>query len=307
MRLRVFQGLVQARSLCLPMIALLAAFSAVGCQAPLKHYALHGRVISKSAETQQVTVDHDEIPGFMPAMAMPYPVKDLQGLNDVQPGDVINADVVARNQADYWLEHIEITDKSGRGKEVVTAPHELAIGEKVPDVSLTNEDGAKLTLSKFKGKSVLVTFVYTRCPLPTFCPLISSEFAAIHKELGASPQAKAKTHLISITLDPTLRHAPCAAQVRLGVSAGRRQRLSGLGLRAHFPGGFADSGDRLRTRVLPARESDLPLHEHRFAGARWHRGRNMAGKCLENRRRSDRDSKNGRLATIMTTTTGGKR
>ncbi len=209
MRLRVpLRGSGQARFAWVPLIALILAFSGAGCQAPLKHYALHGRVISKSAETQQVTVDHDEIPGFMPAMAMPYQVKDLQGLNDVQPGDTINADVVERSQADYWLEHIEITDKSGRGKEAVTAPHELTIGEKVPDVSLTNQDGAKLTLSKFKGKSVLITFVYTRCPLPTFCPLISSEFAAIHKDLGSSPQAKAKTHLMSITLDPVYDTPP---------------------------------------------------------------------------------------------------
>jgi len=179
-----------------------------GCQAPEKHFALRGQVLSKSAENNQLMIKHDTIPGFMMAMTMPYPVKDPQGFNDVQPGDQITADVVVQNDSSYWLEHVAITDKSGRGTITATQPHELAPGEKVPDVPLTNQDGKTLHLSRFKGKAVLVTFIYTRCPLPTFCPLISSEFAAIHKELAKTPAEYKGTHLISVSIDPSYDTPP---------------------------------------------------------------------------------------------------
>ena len=179
-----------------------------GCQSSSeKHYALHGRVISKDVSAQQLTVDNENIPGFMPAMTMPYPVKDPQGLNTVQPGDKISADVVVKDG--YWLQHLTVTDTSGRGKlPAETASHELAPGDKVPDVPMIDQDGKTLHLRQFKGKAVLLTFIYTRCPLPNFCPLISSEFAEIHKELKKNPDDLKRTHLVSISLDPAYDTAP---------------------------------------------------------------------------------------------------
>jgi Cu/Ag efflux protein CusF len=88
------------------------AFTA-GCQTqdPEKHYALRGRVVSKDVSAQQITVDNENIPGFMPAMTMPYPVKDPQGLDAVQPGDKITADVVVQSKDAYFLQHLTITDR----------------------------------------------------------------------------------------------------------------------------------------------------------------------------------------------------
>src|SRR5580698_9320167 len=102
---------------CAALILLAGGLAfAAGCQTqnPEKHYALRGRVISKDPSAQQITVDNEDIPDFMPAMTMPYPVKDSQGLDAVQPGDKITADVVVKNG--YWLQHLSITDTSGRGK-----------------------------------------------------------------------------------------------------------------------------------------------------------------------------------------------
>jgi protein SCO1 len=178
-----------------------------GCQSSEKHYALRGRVISKDASAQQLTVDNEDIPGFMPAMTMPYPVKDPQGLDAVQPGDQISADVEVKDG--YWLQHLAITDQSGRGKlPTETASQELALGATVPDVPMIDQDGKTLHLRQFKGKAVLLTFIYTRCPLPNFCPLISSEFAEIHKQLKKDPGDLKRTHLISISLDPAYDTAP---------------------------------------------------------------------------------------------------
>ena len=140
-------------------------------------------------------------------MTMPYPVKDTQGLAEVEPGDRITANVVVRNNDDYWLEHITITDKSERGSVSASPPHELLPGEAVPDVALINQDGKMLHLSQFKGKALLLTFIYTRCPLPTFCPLISSEFAEIQSELAKNPTDYDRTHLV-ISLDPNYDTPP---------------------------------------------------------------------------------------------------
>ena len=191
------------------LLTLFAAFAAcAGCQVSPKRYSLQGQVLTKDLDTKQLTVNHDAIPGFMPAMAMPYPVKDLQGLTNAEPGDKVSADVVVESKDKYWLEHVIITDKSGRGSVTATAPHELLPGQAVPDVPLINQDGKTIHLTQFKGQAVLLTFIYTRCPLPTFCPLISSEFASIHKEMAKSSADLRKTHLLSISLDPTYDTAP---------------------------------------------------------------------------------------------------
>ena len=180
-----------------------------GCQESPKRYALRGHVLGKDQDAQRLTINHQAVPGFMPAMAMSYNVKDSQGLGAVEPGDNITADVVVANTDTYWLEHLAITDSSGRSAAVpATQPGELQPGRPVPDVALTNQDGKTLHLRQFKGQAVLITFIYTRCPLPNFCPLVSSEFAAIQKDLAQTPSDFAKTHLVSISLDPSYDTAP---------------------------------------------------------------------------------------------------
>jgi protein SCO1 len=210
MNVRLLPGFRQQNmGLAVAWIALASLFIVSGCQSPEKHYALHGRVVAKDASAMQVTVNHQYIPGFMPAMTMPYPVKDSQALDAVEPGDQISADVVVQNKDAYWLDHLVITDQTGRGSvPATTVAHELAPGDAVPDVPLINQDGKALHLRQFKGQAVLLTFIYTRCPLPTFCPLISSEFAAIHKELKTNPDDVKRTHLISVSLDPAYDTPP---------------------------------------------------------------------------------------------------
>jgi protein SCO1 len=185
-------------------LTLLAVLLAVlnGCQTQEKHYVLRGRVVDKSAGAGQLSVDGENIPGFMAAMIMPYSVKDPEGLAKVKPGDRITADVVVKNN-NYWLERLTITHQSGRGSvPAATTAHEPLPGEAVPDIPLINQDGKTLHLGQFKGKAVLLTFIYTRCPFPTYCPLISTQFAAIQNELAKSPADYDRTHLVSITLDP---------------------------------------------------------------------------------------------------------
>lgn len=182
---------------------LLLLAGSVGCSRA-KKYSLQGQVVSKSVTTNEVTVNHADIPGFMPAMTMPYRVKDPAVVQELQPGDKIAAEViVAKGGNDYWLEDVRITDESGRGQvKPAAAPHMLMPGERVADVALANQDGRTVHLSDFAGKALLVTFIYTRCPMPNFCPRLSSQFARIHDALKKNPGDYSKTHLLTISFDP---------------------------------------------------------------------------------------------------------
>jgi len=99
----------------LACVVLGSVVTATGCRSKYKRYALHGQVVRKNAEANQITIKADEIPGFMAAMTMPYKVHDPAEPQKVEPGDVISADVVTTSDGkDYWLENIKVLDSSGR-------------------------------------------------------------------------------------------------------------------------------------------------------------------------------------------------
>ena len=190
-----------------PILMLALSSLLLGCQARTntKQYAVEGSVLRKSPTSQEITIHHGDIPGFMPAMTMQYRVSDAASYREIQPGDKIKAELFVKSEGaglDYWLASIQITDRSQRGSAVDNSPHELSVGEAIPDVPLLNQDGKTIRLSQFKGQALLVTFIYTRCPLPTFCPRITSQFAAIHDALKKDQQISGKAHLVSISFDP---------------------------------------------------------------------------------------------------------
>lgn len=176
-------------------------FVLCSCGKSGRHYNFEGRVVSKVPETHMLVVDHENIPGFMAAMTMPYPVVTSVDLSAVEPGDRINARVVVHEDGNYELDQVTVTDSSHRQKEVKET-RQLYPGEVIPDVGLVDQDGKTIQLSDFRGKTVLLTFIYTRCPMPTFCPRLSSLFAAVNKELAKDPKEYARTQLVSVSIDP---------------------------------------------------------------------------------------------------------
>jgi protein SCO1/2 len=170
----------------------------------IKRYPMRGEVVAKSIATGEITVKHGDIPGFMMAMTMPYRVKNPGMVEELQPGDKIAAEVVfGSDRSDYWLEDVRITDESARGQaQPATGTRMLMPGARVPDIALVSQDGRTIHLSDFAGKALLVTFIYTRCPMPDFCPRLSSQFAQIHEELKKNPGDYSQTHLLTISFDP---------------------------------------------------------------------------------------------------------
>ena len=129
------------------------------------------------------------------------PIADPNDLDRLSPGDQITADVVVTPDH-IQLKNIVVVKKSD-GKSAPTGA-QLQPSERegpVPDFALVNQDGKRIDLRQYRGSSVLLTFIYTRCPLPDYCPLMSHNFAEIEKALVKSPDIYGKTHLLSISFD----------------------------------------------------------------------------------------------------------
>jgi protein SCO1/2 len=169
-----------------------------------KVYRLRGKVVSTTAATGEVTVDHEAIPGFMEAMTMPYKLKDPSILGELHADDVITADVLVSQGADgdVLLDHIVVVAQAKPDYRPTIVYHVPAPGDAVPDFRLSNQDGRAIHLSQFRGQDLLITFIYTRCPLPNFCPLVTRNFAAIEKQLASRPALYKRTHLLSVSFDP---------------------------------------------------------------------------------------------------------
>ena len=196
--------LVARRPFAAAVMFCLAVFAGA-CSKPqvaTQHYRLKGKVLSIDKSQNQVLVDHEAIPGFMDAMAMPYTVKDPALLNSLAPNDQITADLVV-SAGRAWLENIVVMGKgaqAGTRSESHFYPPET--GAEAPNFTLLNQDGKKVQLNSYKGRAVLLTFIYTRCPLPDYCPLMDRNFAEIDRELAKSPGEYSKTHLLSVSFDP---------------------------------------------------------------------------------------------------------
>jgi protein SCO1/2 len=104
--------------------------------------------------------------------------------------------------SDYWLENVKVTGHAAQPPaNGPKAFHMPAPGEEVPDFAFTDQDGKHISLHQFRGKTLMVTFVYTRCPFPDFCPRMSSNFGEIYKQLGSNASL-AETQLLSVSFDP---------------------------------------------------------------------------------------------------------
>jgi len=193
-------------AVCLTMMA--AAWLA-GCrpaESP-RTYPIRGQILS-IGETRvdgrrELSVKHEDIPGFMPAMSMAYFVKTPAMLDGIGPGDLFTATLVV-NGSDV---HLDALRKTGHaelppGSRPVRVMEVMDPGEQVPDDELVDQEGRTRKLSDWRGKTLAVTFVYTRCPLPDFCPLMDRRFADVQRAIGADAALRARAHLVSISFDP---------------------------------------------------------------------------------------------------------
>jgi protein SCO1 len=164
--------------------AALALVLLTGCA---HRYRVDGLVVSVDPATRTALISHREIKGYMPAMSMPFRFDKVNGL---APGA-----------------HIEFDLRSGKARNVRVLKQELGqilmpaptipAGAVVPDFDLTDHLNRPTKLSAFRGRVVVIDFIYTRCPLPEVCPRLSANFARLQKRFAGR-----ELTLLSITLDP---------------------------------------------------------------------------------------------------------
>lgn len=179
-----------------------------------KRYPLRGIIRKVDAADLEITVEHEAVPGFMGAMTMDFPVRDdPQVFEILHEGDRIEAQLAvnADDQAEFWLEEIltkgfvpalvGTSQPPAAGSTGVVTPvpnRGVAVGDRIPDFSLTDQTGRAFRLSQMRGEPVAVAFLYTRCPIATACPLTSARFAKLDSILKEKGFGK----LLTITVDP---------------------------------------------------------------------------------------------------------
>jgi protein SCO1/2 len=175
---------------------------ASGCSSD-RRYPISGQVLAVDGARQELTLKHEDIKGFMSAMTMPFKVRSRADLEARKPGDVIRATLVVEETTGY-LEDIVKTGEAPlpEPSEETIASRMIEPGAEVPDAEFTDQDGRRRRFSEWRGQTVAVTFVYTRCPLPDFCPQMDRNFAAVQASLKKDPTLAARVHLLSVSFDP---------------------------------------------------------------------------------------------------------
>jgi protein SCO1/2 len=165
-----------------------------------RRFELTGKIVAIEPDKHQVTVSHEDIKGYMPGMTMPFTVRDQINLKELSPNDKLTATLVV-DGTHTWLEDLIVTHVSSDG----SAPPAAMLaseGDEVPNFKLLNQNNREIHIRDYRGKTLLLTFIYTRCPVPDYCTLMSNSFAQIDRALGQDPAVYEKTHLLSISIDP---------------------------------------------------------------------------------------------------------
>ena len=215
---------ILARAFCITVIVALVVLGS-SCKPKInaKRYTVKGKVVALDKTEHTATVDHDEIVGYMGAMAMEFDVKDDVGFQKLEVGDQVTATLAVTDE-DEWLENLIITkppvpDPNAKAVEKSVEP---SPGAEIPDFGLLNQDGKRIHLSQYRGKALALTFIYTRCPDSNQCPLMSANFATIDQTLQKEPDIYKKTHLLSVSFDPDYD----TPKVLRSYGAGQTNRLS---------------------------------------------------------------------------------
>lgn len=170
-------------------------------------YPVRGEVLATDPKDGEITLKHEAIPGLMPAMTMDYALVNHSIAAELHPGDRIAATLLADKSAEgpvnLRLDDIDVLAQAKLDYVPKVQYHVPTVGDAVPDFKLLNQSDKEISLGEYRGRVVLMTFIYTRCPLADYCPRMSHNFAQIDQDLAKAPATYKRTHLLSVSFDPT--------------------------------------------------------------------------------------------------------
>ena len=224
-----------------------------------QRYPLTGLVVAADAQRQLLRVQHDAIPGLMPAMTMEFAVS-ADDLAVVKAGHRIRAELVRRGP-EFSLEHLWPDDPDPartvaagaaalQQDTVIRGAHAYReVGEPVPDFALYDQDGRVVQSNRFRGRQVVLNFIFTRCPVPTMCPAATRRMVELQRQ--AREAGVEQVEFVSVTLDPVydtpgVLHAYAAARgidtrhfsFLTGPEPAIRNLLTQMGVIAQLEGGL---------------------------------------------------------------------
>jgi len=190
-------------------LALLSCGRSTNSDERADHYDTRGVVRGFSPDRSTIEIQHENIPDFMPSMTMPFVTRDPKQIADLRTGDAISFRM-AVTKKDFWIENVkkirreDVNVAEPKRTPAVSADRDtrLTEGDNMRPFSLTNQNGERISLDTFHGNSLVLTFVFTRCPVPNFCPRMSNNFGELQETIKSSTGTLANARLLSVTLDP---------------------------------------------------------------------------------------------------------
>ena len=167
------------------------------CLLGAKTYQVDGILVALDPAQNTITVSHRPISKLMPAMTMPFRLRDPKDMQLLHVGSRVQFDLVIENQQSQ-ARHVRIVGQSDL--DIPEPKDRKKIGEMIPDFGLIDQNSKAVRLSDFRGKTVAVNFLYTRCPLPDVCPRLSANFALLQRRFRL--KTGSELVLLSITIDP---------------------------------------------------------------------------------------------------------
>jgi len=169
-----------------------------------KSYQLTGQILAVHSDKQSLTIKHNDIPNLMPGMTMTFAVKDPAMMAGREPGQVVKATLEVASETSR-LTAIDVTGKEpikAMAAELALAEGLLKEGDALPGATFVDQNGRFRPLTDWRGGPLAITFTYTRCPIPEFCPRMDRHFLQVSKAIEADPELRGRAKLLTISFDP---------------------------------------------------------------------------------------------------------
>jgi len=180
-----------------------------------------GLIREIAPDLKTAVIRHEEIPGYMPKMTMELTVLDPAELKNLKEGDEITFEMHADNER-HWIKNLKRIGTSGGSNSMVPPSRaaalkpqvdlSLKIGDEMPDFAFTSERNEEIKFSQYRGSVVAFTFIFTRCPLPDFCPRMGRQFATARESLRENSGGMSNYQFLSISFDPEFDRPPVLAR-----------------------------------------------------------------------------------------------
>src|SRR6266404_5943567 len=175
-------------------------------QTNVRSFPVIGVVQERAEDRRTAVIAHEAITNYMRAMTMPFKVTSRSVLAGIQAGDRVSFRLQV-TASESWIDHISkigTAPTAAKDEASVQSPAVEPLKPRHPllDYHFTNELGQAVSLGEFRGQALAITFFFTRCPIPDFCPRLSKNFEEASQKLRALPNAPTNWHFLSVTFDP---------------------------------------------------------------------------------------------------------